>query len=102
MTGENLFTYPNKAGFKEDTTSRDAAEKAEAHGAEALRHQVLNRITQAGPFGMTADECAAALGKSVLAIRPRVSELNKRGLIEKSEVKRRNSSGLLARVWVFR
>ena len=38
----DLFTYPHKAGFKDNTTSRDAAEAIEASGrAGTLGHYVL-------------------------------------------------------------
>ena len=48
---------------------------------------------------MTADEIAAKLGQSVLAVRPRVSELFHAGLIEKTGERRPNASGLNAYVW---
>ena len=53
----------------------------------------------ANPGGLTADEIAADLGESVLSIRPRVSELHRLGMIEKTKVRRRNASGMSASVW---
>jgi predicted ArsR family transcriptional regulator len=56
---------------------------------------VLRRV----PSGLTADEIAERCGVSILAIRPRVAELNKGGHIEDSGVRRRNDSGAKATVW---
>ena len=65
---------------------------------ERLRVLVL-QILAATPPGLTADEIAAKLGESVLAVRPRVSELFRAGLIEKTGDRRPNASGLNAHVW---
>lgn len=89
--------YPNEAGSRSGAldTSREAAEKIEASGlAPSLRTLCLNWF-EAGNEG-TSDECATALGKSVLAIRPRISELRQAGLIEATKEKRANQSGLRA------
>jgi hypothetical protein len=66
--------------------------------SERLRALVLH-VLAATPSGLTADEVAARLGESVLAVRPRVSELFHAGLIEKSGERRANASGLAAHVW---
>mgnify|MGYP000322982922 CR=1 FL=1 len=50
--------------------------------------------------GLTADECAAVLGESVLSIRPRFSELLGAGLIRETGQRRRNASGKMADVLV--
>lgn len=85
-------------GFKEPTTSKEAAIKFKTH-AHALSIEVLDAIT-AAPDGMTADEVAAKLEQSVLAIRPRVSELFERNEIERvPAVRRKNASGMSAAVW---
>jgi DNA-binding IclR family transcriptional regulator len=65
---------------------------------ERLRALVLQMLA-AVPCGLTADEIAAKLGESVLAVRPRVSELFHAGLIEKTGERRPNASGLNAHVW---
>jgi predicted ArsR family transcriptional regulator len=75
------------------------AEKARTSARwERLRARVLELLA-ATPAGLTADEIAAKLAESVLAIRPRVSELFHAGLIEKTGARRRNASGLSAHVW---
>jgi DNA-binding transcriptional ArsR family regulator len=88
------------------TTSGERAAGADARGVaaarlargERLRHLVL-AVLAAAPSGFTADEIAERLGESVLAVRPRVSELFHAGLIEKTGERRRNHSGLCAHVW---
>lgn len=49
---------------------------------------------------LTADECALKLGESILAVRPRVSELAKKyGFLKDSGERRSNDSGRKAIVW---
>jgi predicted ArsR family transcriptional regulator len=48
---------------------------------------------------MTADECADTIGMSVLSIRPRFTELHRRGAIEETGELRHNRSGRRAKVW---
>lgn len=91
----NFERYPNRPGFKARATSEDAAD-AIAPKAETLRNKCF-RMLQAKP--MTADECAEVLDESVLAIRPRLSELAKLGKIEDAGERRKNKSGIKAIVW---
>jgi len=65
---------------------------------ERLRALALQALA-AAPCGLTADEIAARLNESVLAVRPRVSELFHARLIEKTGERRPNASGLNAHVW---
>ncbi len=88
--------YPTSPGFKRAGTSQAAAEAVKPR-AKSLRDQVLDLLKA---HELTADECAAKLQKSVLAIRPRLSELAKKNLIEDAGRRRFNTtSGLLATVW---
>ena len=91
--------YPHSAGFKERTTSHTAA-RAIAHKLPTLRDRVLQAIEASGSKGLTPDETAAVLGETVLAVRPRLSELSKLGKIVRNGQKRANESGLMAAVWV--
>lgn len=98
--------YPSQPGWKEPTTSRDAAEKIKPI-ARTLRDQVLQTLRVVWPEGLTADEVAAKMGRKEFSIRPRLSELRELRAIEprttKSVVDRRNnSSGMSAIVWVAR
>jgi len=84
--------YPLFAGFQRGSdTSREAAETTDA---KTLRRDCLEALRRYGP--MTADEIAAALKKSVLSIRPRVTELKRLRKVVITGDKRRNRSGKLA------
>jgi predicted ArsR family transcriptional regulator len=99
MTQADLFSYPYTAGYKEPTTSRENAERIEKSGkAETLRQRVLSCFQASGAIA-TADEIAAFLGEHILAIRPRLSELRAKGLIEPTGERRQSSCGGTAHVW---
>lgn len=86
--------YPDGLpGWKEPTTSRDAAKSTRIRAGK-LQERVLALLEADGP--KTPDEAAEALGKTVLAIRPRFSELIAHGKIERTGTRRTNSSGLMA------
>ena len=85
--------YPDAAGYKEPTTSAEAAATVDA---ATLRGKVLD-VLKHGP--LTADECASWLGESILSIRPRLSELRALGLIRDTGERRENLSGKSAIVW---
>lgn len=76
-------------------TSRAAA-KSMRVSAGTLREAVLEELKRAA---LTADEVARFLEQSELAIRPRLSELKRLGLIEDSGLRRTNDSGKSATVW---
>ena len=79
------------------TDTSEAAAKDMNSRAPLLRERTFEQISNSD--GLTADEIAASLGESILSIRPRVSELKKRGLIVKTDRTRRNHSGKAAIVW---
>lgn len=91
----NLSRYPDAPGFKKSGTSSDAA-KANEGRANKLRLLALAEIAKEA---LTADEVAERLGKSVLSIRPRISELSAQNLIEETGERRFNDSGHKAAVW---
>lgn len=85
------MTYPERAGHKAEGTSQDAANAIEGSGhASRLRTAVLGWYAT---HESTADECAAALGESILSIRPRCSELLKQGHLYVTGLRRKSSSG---------
>ena len=92
----NLFDYPNSPGFKEPTTSRDAAQSM-AKAAPKMREKVKAAFRRYGPA--TADQIADQLRLSVLSVRPRVAELARMGVIEDTGDRRLNDSGRGAKVW---
>jgi hypothetical protein len=90
--------YPEVPGYKAAGASQEAA-AAMFGPAKTLRARALACIAQASD-GLTADQVAAQLDASPFAIRPRVTELNRLGLIERSRTeRRRNGSGMSAAVW---
>lgn len=93
--------YPNAPGYKERTTSKEAAKKMGMKACN-LRGDVLAELERVWPAGLTADETAAVLGKSVLAVRPRFTELRELNLILTTTARRKNASGMSAIVWVAR
>lgn len=90
--------YPESPGFKEPTTSREAA-RSMAPEARKLRGIVL-RLIDESPGGLTADQAAEILGESVLAVRPRFSELRRTGHIIDSGHTAKNKSGKSAIIWI--
>lgn len=95
MIQPDLFKYPEHPGFKARDTSRAAADSV-AEKAPNLRDQVLAAIKSRD---MCADAVARQLGKSILSIRPRLSELVAKGLIEDTGRRTFNESGKRAIVW---
>jgi predicted ArsR family transcriptional regulator len=94
-----LRRYPADPGVKAKSDTTTEAAKAMRGRAVVLRLMVLQAL---GVKPMTADECANALCESVLAVRPRFSELLARGMIEETEERHRNLSGKSAIVWRIR
>jgi hypothetical protein len=90
-------SYPEAPGFKAAGASQDAAE-AIAGSAKTLRARALAVIAQS-PDGLTADEVALSLDATPFAIRPRITELKRLGLIEPAKERRKNESGMSASVW---
>ena len=91
--------YPDSPGWKSRSTSRAAASAIEPRAA-TLRAKVLALFE--GGRRLTADECADLLDESILSIRPRVTELSAKGLIEDSGARGRTASGSSCIRWVRR
>ena len=96
----DLFSYPWVPGFKEPTTSRDAAAKI-APSLNERQEEVYCAIRLAGKAGMTADEVAKCIGRAPCSVRPRLTELGPKCLnkIERNGERRKNESGMSAAVW---
>ena len=95
---DDLFSYPpaGTAMGKTDTSAK-AGEKIHPK-APNLRQRV--RDLMADGRGRTADEISSALNKSILSIRPRVTELGNADEIIDSGTRRENSFGNSMIVWV--
>ena len=95
----NFYPYPFEAGSKTKTgPSKEAAQELNKKGRpERLRDKVIAALELYGP--LTADECSDQLSESVLSIRPRFSELSRRGRILKTGNTRPSSQGKNQAVW---
>tara|TARA_B100000989_G_C19471768_1_gene441035 strand:- start:301 stop:588 length:288 start_codon:yes stop_codon:yes gene_type:complete len=87
-------------GFKEPTTSMEAAE-AIAPAKGSLQRLVLDYLNHMGHHGATCNECAAYHREDILNIRPRFTELEALGLITKTTRTRKNPNGKNVRVWAL-
>jgi len=87
----NPAPYGGLPGYKVGGTSKDAA--IAIGNTEAIRLQILDMLPR------TADEIASAIGRSILYIRPRLSELVADGRARKTQARRKNESGLSAAVY---
>lgn len=88
--------YPTAPGHKEiGGASQRAADDIKPR-ASVLRDRCLAALSRRP---MTADEIAEVLGESVLAIRPRISELFRLGLAHKTPARRPSSNGKPQTVW---
>jgi predicted ArsR family transcriptional regulator len=74
--------------FSGTDTRREAASSIPA---ETLRAHCLAILQSYGP--LTADEIAMKMHQSILAVRPRVTELKQLDLVEETELRRPNASG---------
>ena len=83
-----------------DTRLQSLEQMIKGDLTHTLRVDSLKIIKSAGIEGMTADEVAAVLGETVLAIRPRITELKNMKAIFDSGNRRRNSSKRWASVMV--
>jgi hypothetical protein len=92
-----LFAYRGAPGVKSDDATTLRAALDMAGRAHYLRAAVLSDMKANGPG--TADQIARRIGESILAIRPRCSELRAAGFIRDSGVRSRNDSGKSAIVW---
>jgi hypothetical protein len=89
------MSYPKSPGFKSSGTSSTAARQIAPH-AIRLRDWVYAFLEANYPASFTADEVADQLDVSILGVRPRVTELLRRGMIVKIASRRKNASGMSA------
>ena len=90
--------YPRHAGWKDETTSKEAAVAVEKTGrAATLREDVLSYFRTGAQA--TADEVAETLKENPLSIRPRVAELKAAGLLVETGIRRKSSTGRSSHVW---
>lgn len=95
MQTATTAAYPEHPGAKVAGTSQEAADAASVT-AKFLREQCYALLQRQN---LTADECAVLMGKSILSIRPRFSELATSNRIFDTGIRRTNNSGRAATVW---
>ena len=93
-----MTRYPYEAGWKEDQTSRDAAEAIEASGCAATLRERVERFFASGRQG-TSEDVAKALAEPFQAVQPRISELRKLGKVEPSGLRAQLSRGGKGHIW---
>jgi DNA-binding MarR family transcriptional regulator len=91
----DLFEY-GAARNTDPLTSKAAAESINATRLEAI---VLAAITRSGSRGMTSEEAAAAVSMELGSITPRLSPLEQKGLIRRTDARRAGKSGRGRIVW---
>ena len=92
--------YPLTAGYKENSTSKEAASKINSR-ASNLRTECLKLVILRGDYGATPEEVAELLSESILSIRPRFTELKLLEYIVDSGNRRINSFGSNTKVWRY-
>lgn len=65
-----------------------------------LRERAMQMVQQFQPHGLTPDQVAIFLSESVLAVRPRLTELLNAGRVKRSGERRLNRTGKSAHVLV--
>lgn len=94
-----MSVYPNAPGHRGVDTSIAAANALQPKLGR-LHKSVLGTIRTAGNQGLTGDEIAVRLEMERWAVRPRTSELRRKGLIRDSGQRRPNCTGKKAIVWI--
>ncbi len=97
QTSEN---YPESPGWREPTTSREAAERIA--GRAAPLRKLVRDVIAGKPSGISVHEIAGILEVPVATIQPRVSELRRFGEIKPSGERCKNESGASAHKWILR
>lgn len=92
------FGESRLAPYSEPTTSRDAA-LAIAGDLNRIESIVYAEIRSRGENGATPHEVAEACGMSINTVRPRITEMQKRGELREAGKKRRTPSGRWAKAW---
>lgn len=87
--------YPFSPGYKDKDTSKKAAEKYESK-SEKLCKEILLVLARGS---MSAFELADHFNEPITSIRPRVTQLKNRNLIEDSGERHLTEGGCYEKVW---
>jgi phage tail tape-measure protein len=97
MKSKAIKAYPNHAGSKETGGTSEQAANQINQKAATIRSRVMNLMLAKG--SMTPEDASEQLGYSILAVRPRFSELKLKGKIYKTSATKLNENGKNVRVW---
>ena len=97
---KKILQYPDRVGYKKTRTSKQASLDMQEK-APTIRQRCLSIIKNKQKYGATPDEVAQLLSLEITTVRPRFSELVKKGCIRDSRLTRKNRSGKQAIVWEF-
>ena len=89
---------PDMPGF--NTPTSEAAAKSMVDAAASLRGRIYWQLLNNGP--MTSQEVARRLMQTHNGVWQRMSELQRKGVIQYAGEKRKNTSGRYAKVWEVR
>ena len=92
--------YPLTPGYKEQSTSKEAAEKINTRAAK-LRTKILQILERKETYGGTCEEIAEIMSEDITSIRPRFTELKHMNYIIDSGDRRINKFKNNTKVWRY-
>ena len=92
--------YPLKAGYKEQSTSKEAAAKVDSRAA-ILRTEAIEVFKRKRSYGATCEEVAEIMNEDITSIRPRITELKLLEYIIDSGDRRLNRFQNNVKVWRY-
>lgn len=92
-----MAKYPRGAGWKDREISKANADDMDVSGRTSTLRSMVLALYQSGFVG-TADDAAEKIGESILAIRPRCTELSALGELKRTGEKRLSHGGRMAAV----
>jgi len=97
---QGATTYPDHPGYRHNApeTSKEAAD-AIAPMARNHRDQILAVLKAAYPDSRSSDQIGATIGLSPYSVRPRVSELQAAGKVERTDDRTKNDGGRTVTLW---
>jgi hypothetical protein len=98
LFGTEAPKYPNAPGFKVGGGTSEEAAGRITRLAGRLFKPILQEFVAASSVGLSADQCAKRIGISILAMRPRISELKRLGYLSYTGARAENESGMTANI----
>ena len=92
--------YPLTPGYKEQSTSKEAAGKINTRAAK-LRTKILQILERKETYGGTCEEIAEIMSEDITSIRPRFTELKHMNYIIDSGDRRINKFKNNTKVWRY-